>query len=98
MPGPRFEFDSKITLSDVLNVVLILGAIAAGAWHQSAWETKHDITQTQQTETLTKVAAQAQSATDYITLLNDQMKKLPLHRHIDHKIFMQDGSIEEMPH
>ena len=98
MTVPKIEFDFRVTVSDVIQIVLILGVLAAGWWRFDARISRGEDMQKQQTDTLSRVSTEVQENTDSLKIILEEFKAFPLHRHADHVITYSDGHIESVPH
>lgn len=97
MTTPRIEVDYRVTLSDIIQVILILAALAAGWWRFDSRQSRVEMIQSQQTDTLAKVSAQSQANTDVLKVLLEEFKAFPPHRHADHIVTYPDGHVEQAP-
>jgi hypothetical protein len=95
--SPKLEFDNKITLGTLIQIVLLIVTLAGG-WYTFQYRiVLVEKTQAENVQALQSMKDAADKQGKFLDKLTDELIAFPLHRHIDHELVYPDGKQEPMP-
>jgi len=97
MTAPKLEFEWKVNLGSLIQVILLIGALFAGWAHFAASDAVRDKTIEQTVTAMEGLQKEAAANTKGLQEIIETEMAFPPHRHADHVITYPDGHVEQMP-